>query len=157
MWGEKGLWEAATSLEEACARGLTSCHGTSFAETKNGKKKRREMGRAWLLRPFWAALWLGAEEESPGLCWGSWGAKSWGQHECPGAGAGGAAWDPLASKTRWGRAGAAFAASDAWRAARPGASKPLSPMCTLSSPCSRRESKQMPLQSVGGMEVGDSS
>lgn len=154
MWEEKGLWEAATSLEEACARGLMWCHGTSFAETKNGKKKRREMGRAWLLSPFWAALWLGPRRSHQG-CVGA--PKSWGQHGYPGAGAGGAAWDPLASKTRWGRARAAFAASDAWRAARPGASRPLSPLCTLSSPCSRRESKQMPLQSVGCVEVGASS
>lgn len=42
MWGEKGLWEAATSLEEACARGLMSCHGTSFAETKNGRQEKEE-------------------------------------------------------------------------------------------------------------------
>lgn len=89
MWGEKGLWEAATPLEEACARGLMLCHGTSFAETKNGKKKRREMGRAWLLRPFWAALWLGAEGESPGLCWelnprGSMNTREQGQEEQPG-------------------------------------------------------------------------
>jgi len=51
------------------AKGLM-CHGTSFAETKNSKKKRREMGGAWLLCPFWAPLQLGAMEESPVLCWG---------------------------------------------------------------------------------------
>lgn len=72
-------------------------------------------------------------------------------------GAGVADWDPLASKTRWGRAGAVPAVSGARRAARPGALSPLSPACTLSSPQSCRESKKMSLRSVGGVEVGDSS
>lgn len=73
MWGEKGLWEAATSPEGACAKGQMLCHGTSFAETNNGKKKRRKTRRLWFLCPFWAPLRLRAMEKSPELCRGSWG------------------------------------------------------------------------------------
>lgn len=104
MWEEKGLWEAATSLQEACARGMM-CHGTSFAETKNGKKRggrRGEAGSSALSgHPSGWGPWRSHQS-----CVGAPGqAKSWGQEEQPG--------------THW-----------------PGASKLLSPVHTLSPPCS---------------------